>query len=153
MVQNTEMPRRIFYLVVSLCAAIIVLNSFETMIRVKDSALFDIWVNNPSIASQLVGKTSEEMFSTYLSMCLSTYFIRVITPIGLGLHSYYALTRSGMSKMYVYLWSVMLIGTLLLSMLGGSLLSIFFILSCICYVALVGVMIYIKRIINYREML
>lgn len=153
MIGNTEMPRRIFYIVVALCASIIMLNTLETMMRVKDTVMFDMWLADPNIASHVAGQTNQQLYSTYLTMCLSTYFVRVITPIGLALHSYYALVKGGISKMYVYLWSMLLIGTLILSIIGESFYSIFFIISGVCYVALLCVMVYIKRIINYRAML
>lgn len=143
--EQMEMPRGIFYLIVALCGTIITATSLEVMIKAKDTGLFEMWLSNPMISEGLMGQTNNQMYSTYMTLCLSTFFVRIIAPMGLAIHSYFTLTRLRINKLYIIIWSVLLIGTFLLSIIGESYISIFVIISGICYLALVFVMIYLGK--------
>lgn len=153
MQEQMEMPRGIFYLIVALCGTIITSTSLEVMIKAKDIGLFEMWLSNPMIKEGLIGQTNNQMYSTYMTLCLSTFFVRIIAPMGLAIHSYFTLTRLRINRLYVIIWSVLLIGTFILSIIGEAYISIFVIISGICYFALVFVMIYLgKCIYNIRRL-
>lgn len=153
MQEQMEMPRGIFYLIVALCGTIITSTSLEVMIKAKDIGLFEMWLSNPMIKEGLIGQTNNQMYSTYMTLCLSTFFVRIIAPMGLAIHSYFTLTRLRINRLYVIIWSVLLIGTFILSIIGEAYISIFVIISGICYFTLVFVMIYLgKCIYNIRRL-
>lgn len=153
MQEQMEMPRGIFYLIVALCGTIITSTSLEVMIKAKDTGLFEMWLSNPMIKEGLIGQTNNQMYSTYMTLCLSTFFVRIIAPMGLAIHSYFTLTRLRINRLYVIIWSVLLIGTFILSIIGEAYISIFVIISGICYFTLVFVMIYLgKCIYNIRRL-
>lgn len=143
--EQIEMPRGIFYIIVGLCAAIILSTSLEVMIRAKDVGLFEMWLTNPKLQAEMAGQTRNQMYSTYLTMCLSTFFVRIITPMGLAIHSYFTLTKLRINRLYVIIWSVLLVGSFGLSIIGEAFFSIFFIISGICYGALVLIMFYLGK--------
>lgn len=147
MKENIEMSRSVFYIIVGLCAIIIMSTSLEAIIKAKDTGLFEMWLSNPKLNSELVGQTSEQLYSTYLTGCLSTFFVRVVTPMGLAIHSYLTLVKLRVNKLYVVIWTVLLVGSFIFSIIGESFYSVFFIISGICYLALVGVMIYLGKAI------
>ena len=149
--EQIEMPKGIFYGIVGLCAFIILSTSLEAIIKAKDTTIFEMWLSNPKLNTTVLGTTIEEIYSTYISMCMSNFFVRVVTPIGAAIHSYLAFTNLRVNKLYVIIWSVLLIGSFEYSIIGESLYSVFFILSGIGYIALILIMIYLgKCIYNVR---
>lgn len=135
--EQLEMPKGTFYTIAGICAAIILFTSLEMLIRAKDTNLFEMWLSNPNLDTNLLGQTKEELYSTYLNMCLSTFFVRIITPMGLALHSYYTLTKLRVNKLYVGLWIMLLMGTFALTVVGEQFYSVLFILSGVGYLALI----------------
>lgn len=151
MKDNIEMSKPIYYLIASLCAVIIMANSIEALIKVKDNGLFDLWLSNPNLSIDKAQQSKEQLYSIYLTMCLSVFFIRVITPIALAINSYFAFVKLRVSKIFVQIWVILIIGLFAFTALGETFYSIFFILSGICYMALVCIMLYLGREINRRK--
>ncbi|MGM9987788.1 MAG: hypothetical protein ACI35O_11235 [Bacillaceae bacterium] len=151
--EQIEMPRGTFYIIAGTCAVIILLTSLEMLIRAKDTHLFEMWLSNSNGDISLLGQTNDELYRTYLNMCLSTFFVRVITPMGLALHSYVTLTKLRVSKLYVGIWILLLIGIFLLTTIGETFYSILFIISGIGYLILLLVMISLgKRLYDVRSL-
>ena len=46
---TVEMSKKTFYLIVGLCAVIIMMNSIESFIKAKDTGLFEAWLQNPNL--------------------------------------------------------------------------------------------------------
>lgn len=151
MKDNIEMSKPVYYLIASLCAVIIMANSIEALIKVKDNGLFDLWLANPNLNVDKVGQNNEQLYSIYLTMCLSVFFIRVITPIALAINSYFAFVKLRVSKLFVHIWSILLVGLFAFTALGESYYSVFFIISGLCYAFLVGIMIYLAKEINRKK--
>lgn len=151
MKENIQMTRSIYYLIVGLCATIIMSNSIETIIKVKDSGLFDLWLSNPNLNVDKIGQTKEQLYSIYLSMCLSVFVIRIITPIALAINSYFSFIKLRVNKLFVSIWIVLLIGLFAFTSLGETYYSIFFILSGVCYASLVFVLLYLGSEISKKK--
>lgn len=148
MKDNIEMSKPIYYLIASLCALIIMASSIEALIKVKDNGLFDLWLSNPNLNIDTVGQSKEQLYSIYQSMCLSLFFIKVITPVALAINTYLAFIKLRVNKIFVRIWSILIIGLFAFTLLGESSYSIFFILSTIAYIGLVVIMIYLGKEIN-----
>ena len=103
---TVEMSKKTFYLIVGLCAVIIMMNSIESFIKAKDTGLFEAWLQNPNLNIDK-SQTINEMYSIYLTSCLSVFFIRIITPIALSLNSYFSLVKTGVNKLFVAIWMVL----------------------------------------------
>ena len=125
---TVEMSKKTFYLIVGLCAVIIMMNSIESFIKAKDTGLFEAWLQNPNLNIDK-SQTINEMYSIYLTSCLSVFFIRIITPIALSLNSYFSLVKTGVNKLFVAIWMVLTIGLFFFTTLGETYFSIFFIIS------------------------
>lgn len=147
-----EMPKNMFYLIVGICSAIIMLTSMDMLIRAKDTGLFDMWLANTNFSEEFLTQTPEALYSEYLQMNISIFMVRVITPMAIGIHTYFTFTKLRVNKIYVVLWSFIAIATFILTSLGEQFYSVFFIMSGICYVILVGTMIHLgKCIYNFRS--
>ena len=151
MKENISMSKGIFYTIVILCATIILSNSIDAIIRAKDIDLFNMWINDVSQKIDTVNQSREQLYSTYLTMCLSNFFVRVVTPMGLAINSYFSFIKLGVSKLFVSIWTVLLIGLFAFTLIGQSLNSIFFIISSVCYVVLVVLIINLGRKISMAK--
>lgn len=146
--ESIEMPKGIFYIIVGICAAIIMFTSLDIIFRTKDIDLFNMWLSSPNIISKFSGETTEQLYSTYIQMNLSIFFVRVVTPMAVAIHTYYTFTKLRVNKLYVVLWLLILIGSFLLSSLGEAYYSIFFILSGVGYIGLLLVMLHLGKSLN-----
>ena len=150
--ESIEMPKKIFYLIVGICSAIIMLTSIDIILRAKDTELFNMWLSKTNSSQEFLMKTTEELFSEYLQMNISIFMVRVVTPMAIAIHTYFTFTKLRVNKLYVVLWSLISIGTFLLTSLGEQFYSIFFIMSGICYFILIAIMSYLgKCIYNIRS--
>lgn len=148
MKESIEMPKGIFYIIVGICSAIIMCTSLDMILRTKDIDLFNMWLTNPNIINKFSGENTEQLYSTYIQMNLSTFIVRVVTPMAVAIHTYYTFTKLRVNKLYVVLWLLIIIGSFLVSSLGEPYYSIFFILSGIGYLGLVLVMLHLGKSIN-----
>ncbi|MBU3103259.1 hypothetical protein [Clostridium gasigenes] len=150
--ESIEMPKKIFYLIVGICSAIIMLTSIDIILRAKDTELFNMWLFKTNSSQEFLMKTTEELFSEYLQMNISIFMVRAVTPMAIAIHAYFTFTKLRVNKLYVVLWSLISIGTFLLTSLGEQFYSIFFIMSGICYFILIAIMSYLgKCIYNIRS--
>ncbi|MGL4773093.1 MAG: hypothetical protein ACRC2K_05945 [Clostridium sp.] len=150
--ESIEMNKKIFYLIVALCAAIIMANSLESFIRAKDMSLFEAWLENQSLNVDR-SQSMNELYSIYLTMCTSLFFIKIITPAALAINSYISFVKTRVNKIFVLIWGVLLVGMFLFTSLGQPFFSIFFIVSVICHVILFGVLIHLNREINNQRIM
>lgn len=146
--ESIEMPKGTFYTIVAICAAIIMMTSMEMLIKAKDMDLFNMWLSTSNLGEDALSQTTKELFSTYLNVCISTFFIRVITPMAVAIHCYFTFTKLRVTKLFVAIWIVIIIGAFALTFLGEQFYSIFFIGSAIGYLALIFAMIYLGKCIR-----
>ena len=144
------MSKKIFYLIVSLCAVIIMANSIEAFIKAKDLGLFEAWLANPKLNIDRSQNTNQ-IYSIYLTMCLSVFIMRVITPVALGINTYFAFIKTKVNKLFVFIWIVLLVGLFMFTSIGELHFSIFFIISAICHIGLLFIMIYLLEEINKQK--
>lgn len=145
--ESIEMPKGIFYIIVGLCAAIIMLTSIDMLLRTKDTEIFNMWLSNPNFTPEFLGRPEQELYSEYIQMCVSTFIVRVITPMAVVIHTYFTFTKLRVNKLYVIIWVLLLLGSFALAIIGEQFYSIFFIGSGIGYLALIIMMIYLGKCI------
>lgn len=145
---SIEMTKGVFYTIVGICAAIIMLTSLEVLLKAKDIEIFNMWLSSSNLGADLPNQTTEELYSTYLNACMATFFVRVITPMAVAIHSYFTFTKLRVNKLFVIIWILIIIGAFILTSLGEKFYSIFFIGSVIGYLALIFTMIYLGKCIR-----
>lgn len=143
--ESIEMPKGTFYTIATICTIIIMLTSLEMLIKAKDTGLFNMWLSNENLSEDLLTQTTNQLYSTYLNVCVATFFVRVITPMAVEIHSYFTFTRLRVNKLFVMIWSVIIVGAFVLTVLTEQFYSIFFIGSGIGYLALILTMIYLGK--------
>lgn len=142
-----EMNKKIFYLIVGLSATIIMMNSLEAFVRAKDIGLFEAWLANPNLNVDR-SQSMEQIYSIYLTMCLSLFFIKIITPAALAINAYFSFIKTRVNKFFVLIWVVLLVGIFIFTSIGESYFSVFYIISALCHIGLLIVLAGIWREIN-----
>ena len=136
MLSNVKLPKRKLYLILIFASLQIMSISLDTMIRVKDIYLFEEWL----IVNEIAANSEYELnqfFNSYLIIGLASMFMKVIVPIALSIHSYFAYTRIRINRLFIFIWSVLLLGGLALELISLNFGSIFFYINSIAYIALI----------------
>lgn len=150
MKETIEMSKKTFYLIVGLCAVIIMANSIEAFIKAKDGGLFEAWLSNPRLNIDR-SQSTDQFYSIYLTMCLSVFIMRIITPVALSLNTYFAFIKTKVNKIFVSIWMVLIVGLFLFTSIGETYFSIFFITSTVCHIWLFCIMIFLWKEINKQK--
>jgi hypothetical protein len=123
------------YWILILCAVLIFAASVETMMRVKDSGLFDVWRSTLQ-GNDHLELTQNELFSVYVSIHLSLYLMKIIVPLALGVYTYFAYVKLGINKLFVFVWTVLVLGSAALTAVEVNLGSFFYYFNLIAYAIL-----------------
>ncbi|MGL5416749.1 MAG: hypothetical protein ACRDAU_13870 [Clostridium sp.] len=145
---SIELSKRNFYIMITLCGTIIMMASLEAILMIKDSGMFEVW--KESLGTK-IGDSTQDMYSVYLTMCLSIFFIKIITPVSLGIYTYLALIKLRISKLFVQTWVLLSVGLFIFVVLMEKSYSIFFIATAISYVLIVVMLIYFWVEINRKK--
>ena len=122
-----------FYVLVLLCAVIILLSSMELMIIVKDSTIFNEWVLKNNLAQYPI----EETFVEYLNANLISYALRIIFPVVLGITAFLTLNKFYINKMLIYVFLLLEVGGLAFTAIQRNFNSLFYFLILATYVVLI----------------
>lgn len=120
----TKLPKKHLYIIILTLGSIIFLLSLEVMMKVKDINMFNNWLKDNKQYT-IANLENADLFNTYISINLSLYFQRIIVPIGLGIHTYLAYVKLRINKLFVFIWTVLLIGSILYTVVGLKNLAVF----------------------------
>lgn len=120
----TKLPKKHLYIIILTLGFIIFLLSLEVMMKVKDINMFNNWLKDNKQYT-IANLENANLFNTYISINLSLYFQRIIVPIGLGIHTYLAYVKLRINKLFVFIWTVLLIGSILYTVVGLKNLAVF----------------------------
>lgn len=136
MLSNIKIPKSKYYTILVLTSIVILSISMESMFRAKDLSLFENWLSIYNIKA--VGDYElNQVFSSYIAIILSNMFLKTIIPVSLSIYSYFAYTRIGINKLFVFIWTVLLLGGLVYEVISLNITSIFFYINIIAYVGLI----------------
>ncbi|MDR7870367.1 MAG: hypothetical protein RIN55_05875 [Tissierellaceae bacterium] len=147
MLSNKRIPKTKFYLMLIFTSILILSISLESMFRAKDVSFFENWIyiNNIIIDNEI---DLNQAFNSYLVVILSTMFIKIVIPMALSLYSYFAYTRIGINRMFIFIWSVLLLGGLGYELVGFNIGSIFFYINIIVYISLILIIFSLNSVID-----
>lgn len=142
-----KLPKNKFYIILIFCSILIFSISLETMIKVKDVGLFKKWMIS---SKEIINETLsyEEYFNTYLIMNLSMLFLKSVIPMALSIHSYFSFTYIRINKLFVFIWTVLLLGGLSYNIVELNICSIFFYINIISYIILIINILSLGKVIN-----
>ena len=131
----TKLPKKQLYLILLFSSLIIFSESLTVMIKVKDIDLFKDYLINFGFTLES-GTLYQEYFSSYVALNLSYFFFNIIIPVALSIHSYVSFISIRISKLFVFVWTVLIFGALAYAIIKFSFQSIFYYLTIISYISL-----------------
>lgn len=126
-------------------AFIILSLSLDTMMRVKDLALYDAWYTD------MVGEIElgyDQSFSIYVTGNLAAYFFNVVIPMAFGVHTFFAYKKIRINGLFVFIWLVLLTGSALYVLMTFAFSSIFYYSTLLGYFFLILTVLSLTSIIN-----
>lgn len=143
----TKLPKKNFYIITIICLLLVLFISLETIIRVKDMQLFeDFLLQNNDLVIQ--GMTEDEVYSNYLILNLSKFFFKIVAPIFLSLHIYFTYKYLRMSKLFVFMWIITLLGSLSYIVLEAQFYSVFYYIDIFLYIVLIINILSLNKFLN-----
>lgn len=119
MISYTKLPKKKLYGILGSCAFVILIASLEVLTIVKDVQIYDEWV-------KMVGDELVTDFNSYVGLQISLYFSKIILPMSLSLYTLLAYSKIRINSLFVFMWSVLSIGSMAYSLMGFNFYSVFF---------------------------
>lgn len=131
-----KMSKTRFYIIIILLSILIFSLSLEAIFLTKYIDNFDIWVEESK--QFLEGDLSEEeLFDLFISYRLFEYFINVILLIFYGIHSLFSYYKLGINNLFIFIWTVLLLGNFLILLASLEVNSFFYYFKLMIYLGLV----------------
>lgn len=143
----TKLPKKQLYSILLLCSIIILSETITVMIKVKDVNLFKDYLINLGFTLEL-GSLYSEHFSSYVAMNLSYFFFNILIPVSISIHSYIAFMSIRISKLFVFIWTVLILGSLAYTIIGFNLKSIFYYINIFSYILLLITILSLNKVID-----
>lgn len=125
---NLSRKHLMWFLILS--AFIIFMASVEVLITVKSASTYAVWAEH-------IGGASREGFGDFIALNMGLYFSKIIVPVIFAIYSWVVYSKLKVNGLYVFIWTVLLVGNLFIAILGKSLLSPLFWLNLMAYVLLI----------------
>lgn len=145
----TKLPKKQLYLILGPLGTLILLLSLEVMMMTSDPAIFEHWMESNKAMNP--GFDEVGLFNIFISGNISLYFQKIIVPIGLSLHSYFAFVKLRIGKLFVFMWSVLLIGSLAYTIIGLNFGNVFMYIYIVIYIVVFFTLVSLLGIINNNE--
>jgi len=134
---NAKLSTKKLYLIMAASFLIILFSSLEVFMRVKDALLFENWVETAMSSGDLpAGYTP--VFDDYVVAELFRYFFRIAIPMGFAVFSYFTYVKLRLSGIFIFVWTVLLLGGLAYTVFELNFGSIFYYLIVAAYLLLIG---------------
>ena len=143
----TKLPKKQLYSILLLCSIIILSETLTVMIKVKDINLFKVYLIKLGFTLDL-GSLYSEHFSSYVAMNLSYFFFNILITVIIIIHSYIAFISIRISKLFVFIWTVLVRGALAYTKLGFNFQSIFYYINITCYIFLLITILSLNKVID-----
>lgn len=130
-----RLPKNKIYLLLVACAVVIFAASMEVLFLVKDSEMYALWARTMR-EIQPDQPIAQFSFDHYVASNLFQYFLRILTPMVFGIHSYFAYLKLGINNLFVFIWAVLLAGGAAYALIGANVYSVFFYLIMAGYLIL-----------------
>lgn len=138
-----RLPKKDYYRIVVICGLLILLASIEVLAKAKDLDYFN-YVNR----SLGEGGAAAVTYGDFVVSLMASYLARILVPIGLGLNSYFAFMRSGISRVFIWSWGLFTFAALAFHVLSLELTSLLYYLSVLLYILLLYTLIRLSDLIT-----
>lgn len=131
-----KFPKKQLYIILVTAAVVIFASSLDVLMRVKDEALFLLW-KEQIIAFGAFTQENPPTLDDYVGAELFRYLFKIVTPVSFGLLTYLTHKKLTLTRIYIFIWTVLLAGGLAYTFFELSFYSVFYYLVVGGYVVLI----------------
>ena len=143
----TKLPKKQLYSILIISSIIILSETISVMIKVKDISLFKEYLINLGYTLE-ISSIYNEQFNSYVAMNLSYFFFNIIIPVTISIHSYISFISIRISKLFVFIWTVLILGALAYTIIRLNLQSLFYYISILSYILLLLTILSLNNVID-----
>ncbi len=127
------LPKKQLYIILILCSIIIFSVSIDTLIKAKDIELYRKWKDD--IKSRNISSVDTSL-EGYISNNLVSLFSKIVVPLFLSLNTYFAYTRTRINSLFIIVWSMLILASIIDTFLELSIYSVFYYIKIVSYIIL-----------------
>ncbi|HCW73865.1 MAG TPA: hypothetical protein DHM90_08785 [Clostridiaceae bacterium] len=139
----TKFPKRQLYIILIAVAFVIFISSLDVLMRVKDSQLFEIWRAEIQ-RSGAFPEGFDPTFDDYAGAEMFRYLFKIAIPMGFGLLTYLTYIKLRLNRIFVFIWSVLLVGGMAYTFFELNFGSVFYYLVIAGYLVLIITVLYLN---------
>jgi len=132
----TKFPKRQLYIILIAVAFGIFISSLDVLMRGKDSQLFEIWRTEIQ-RSGAFPEGFDPTFDDYAGAEMFRYLFKIAIPMGFGLLTYLTYIKLRLNRIFVFIWSVLLVGGMAYTFFELNFGSVFYYLVIAGYLVLI----------------
>lgn len=131
-----KFPKRQLYIILIAVAFVIFISSIDVLMRVKDSELFELW-RSQVVNSGAYPEGFNPTFDDYAGAEMFRYLFKIAIPMGFGLLTYLTYTKLRLNRIFIFIWSVLLVGGMAYTFFELNFGSVFYYLVIAGYLVLI----------------
>jgi hypothetical protein len=139
-----KFPKRQLYIILIAVAFIIFISSIEVLMRVKDQTLFELW-KSAVINSGAYPEGFNPTFDDYAGAEMFRYLFKIAIPMGFGLLTYITYQKLRLNRLFIFIWTVLLMGGMAYTFFELNFSSVFF------YLVIAGYLVLIITVLSLTE--
>ncbi|HSL87204.1 MAG TPA: hypothetical protein VK861_09745 [Bacteroidales bacterium] len=132
----TRFPKKHLYIILAAVASIIFISSIDVLMRVKDVDFFNVW-SRDVISSGAYPDGFIPTFDDYVGVEMFRYLFKIAVPMGFGLLTYLTYMKLRLNRIFIFMWSVLLVGGMAYTFFELNFGSVFYYLVVAGYLVLI----------------
>jgi len=139
-----KFPKKQLYIILAAAALVIFASSLDVLMRVKDASIFEAWKES-AIAFGTFTSENPPTLNDYVGVELFRYLFKIAIPVGFELLTFLTYQKLTLTKIYIFIWSVLLVGGLAYTFFELNFYSVFY------YLVIAGYLILILTVLSLFE--
>lgn len=139
-----KFPKKQLYIILLAAAVIIFASSLDVLMRVKDATLFEAWKES-MLSFGTFTKENPPTLDDYVGAELFKYLFKIAIPVGFALLTFLTYQKLTLTKLYIFIWTVLLVGGMAYTFFELNFYSVFF------YLVIAGYLILIMTVLSLFE--
>jgi len=138
--KTAKIPERIFFLVTAVCAAAVIASTIQAF----------HWISDPSLTGGN-GILSREESEALKNGIIMVYLVRIVPFTGFAVNTALAYYRTGITNVFLVIWSMVLLGMMVLHLLSFNYRSIVWYILAAGYLFLISSLFIMKSQLTERD--
>lgn len=147
-----KFPKKQLYVILLAAALVIFASSLDVLMRVKDAALFEAWKESVLSFGSFTAENPPTLYD-YVGAELFKYLFKIAIPVGFALLTFLTYQKLTLTKLYIFIWTVLLVGGMAYTFFDLNFYSVFFYLIMIGYLILIMTVLSLLEELNKKKKL